>query len=111
MYFEKHIFVCTNERYQESPKKSCGKAGIDVRSALVKAISKRGLKHKIRTNKSGCIDTCNFGVSVVIYPQGIWYKGVTPEDVDEIVNTSIVGSVVVKRIQLTNEEFMETMSQ
>ena len=107
MYFEKHIFICTNERHPESTKKSCGKAGIDVRSAFVQAIAKRGLKHKIRSNKSGCVDTCNFGVSVVIYPDGIWYKGVTPEDVDEIVSTSIVGNGVVKRLQLTEEEFIE----
>jgi (2Fe-2S) ferredoxin len=43
---------------------------------------------------------------VVIYPAGIWYKGVSPEDVPEIVKASIIGDNIVSRLQLSNDEFL-----
>ena len=59
----------------------------------------------MRANKAGCLDVCSLGPSVVIYPAGIWYKGVSPEDVSETVETSIIGDGTVTRLQLSNAEF------
>jgi len=105
MVFEKHIFICINQRPPESPKGCCGDDGMAVRIAFVQELAKRGLKNSVRANKAGCLDVCSFGPSVVIYPAGIWYKRVTPEDVPEIVETSIIGDGTVTRLQLSNAEF------
>jgi len=105
MVFEKHIFICINQRPPESSKGCCGDDGMAVRIAFVQELAKRGLKNSVRANKSGCLDVCSLGPSVVIYPAGIWYKRVTPEDVSEIVETSIIGDGTVTRLQLSNAEF------
>jgi len=105
MAFEKHIFICINQRPPESPKGCCGDNGAAVRIAFVQELAKHGLKNKVRANKSGCLDVCSFGPSVVIYPEGIWYKGVSLEDVPEIVKTSIIGDNIVSRLQLSDDEF------
>lgn len=105
MVFEKHIFICINQRPPESPKGCCGDDGMAVRIAFVQELAKRGLKNSVRANKTGCLDVCSLGPSVVIYPAGIWYKRVTLEDVSEIVETSIIGDGTVTRLQLSNAEF------
>ena len=106
MAFEKHILICINQRPPKSPKGCCGDDGLAVRVAFVQELAKRGLINKVRANKTGCLDTCSMGPSVVIYPAGIWYKGVTPDDVPEIVETSIVGDEIVTRLQMSDTEFL-----
>ena len=106
MAFKKHIFICINKRPPETPKGCCGDNGTAVRIAFVQELAKHGLKNKVRANKSGCLDLCSLGPSVVIYPAGIWYKGVKSEDVPEIVKTSIIGDNIVSRLQLSNDEFL-----
>ena len=105
MAFEKHIFICINQRPPENPKGCCGDRGMALRVAFVQELAKQGLMNKVRANKTGCLDTCSLGPSVVIYPAGIWYKGVTPEDVPEIVEASIKGDGVVSRLQMSDAEF------
>ncbi len=80
-----HVFVCTNDRGGE--RKSCA----DNNSALVKsrlkdAVNKNGWKGKVRISTSGCMGLCTKGSNVLIYPQKVWFSGVTPDDVDEIVS-------------------------
>jgi len=106
MAFEKHIFICINQRPPENPKGCCGDNGAAVRIAFVQELAKYRLKNKVRANKSGCLDVCSFGPSVVIYPAGIWYKGVRPEDVPEIVKTSIIGDNIVSRLTMSNDELL-----
>ena len=104
--YEKHIFVCTNERPEGHPRGSCARrGGFDVRLALVKELAAKGLRGKVRANKSGCLDACELGVSVVVYPEGVWYLGVTPEDADEIIETSITGDGIVERLAATPEDW------
>ena len=105
MVFEKHIFICINQRPADSPKDCCGDNGMAVRIAFVQELAKRGLENCVRANKTGCLDVCSLGPSVVIYPAGIWYKRVSPEDVPEIVETSIIGAGIVTRLQLSDTEF------
>ena len=99
MKFKKHIFICTNDRGEESTRKSCGSCGgMNLRKELVKMINDNGLKGKVRANKSGCLDVCEIGPAVVIYPQNIWYTGISVEDVDEIFEKSIIKDEVVDRL-------------
>ncbi|RYZ37392.1 MAG: (2Fe-2S) ferredoxin domain-containing protein, partial [Myxococcaceae bacterium] len=61
-------------------------------------LDKRGLKRSMRANAAGCVDTCAFGVSVVVYPEGTWYGGVKVEDVPTIVEEHLVQGRPVERL-------------
>jgi (2Fe-2S) ferredoxin len=99
--FEKHIFVCTNTREPGSARGCCNPTGAGELQKLFKAaISERGLKGGVRANKSGCLDQCEHGPTVVVYPEGVWYGGVRPGDVEEIVESHIIGGVPVERLRL-----------
>lgn len=97
--FERHIFTCTNRREPGDPKGCCAEKGSEEVAELFKAgLHKRGLKGRMRANKAGCLDRCALGVTVVVYPEGVWYQGVTPADVDEIIDTHLVGGTIVGRL-------------
>jgi (2Fe-2S) ferredoxin len=97
--FERHIFICTNERTAEDPRGSCcAKGSVEVALAMKVAAYERGLKRIVRVNKAGCLDQCARGISCVVYPEGVWYGGVTLDDVDEIVESHLVGGVPVERL-------------
>jgi (2Fe-2S) ferredoxin len=97
--YTRHIFVCTNTRPPENPKGSCAAKGAEaVRDALAGALAKRGLLRQMRPNKAGCLDACAHGPALVVYPEQVWYGGVTPQDVEEIVEKHLVGGEVVSRL-------------
>ena len=97
--YEKHIFICNNQRSAGHPRGCCDeKGGSELRLAFVEALDRRGLKGRIRANKTGCLNACELGIAVVIYPAGTWYLGVTPQDVEEIVETSLAGDGIVERL-------------
>ena len=84
MKFKKHVFICTNDK--EAPKKSCGSLhGMELVEAFKASIKEKGLQLDIRAQKSGCLDICAFGPSMVVYPEGVWYGKVQLSDVEEIV--------------------------
>ena len=96
--YDKHVFVCINER-KNSNKNSCGKKGFDLRSAIIKELSLHSnINIKVRINKSGCLNACELGPAIVIYPQGFWYYKVSLLDVSEIINKSIIGDKYIKRL-------------
>jgi (2Fe-2S) ferredoxin len=97
--FRHHVFVCTNRRPPDDPRGSCGCKGSDaLRDAFKGELKRRGLKGLARANAAGCLDACAHGPTVVVYPEGVWYGGVTPEDVPEIVERHLVGGEVVARL-------------
>ena len=97
--YKKHIFICTNERPLDNPKGDCIRCGgMDIRMKFVKLINQHGLKGKVRANKSGCLDACELGAVVVIYPENIWYTRVEVQDINEIFETSIINNGVVDRL-------------
>lgn len=99
--YERHVFVCTNRRPDGSPKGCCAtKGGEEVRSRFKEALHERGLKGRLRANAAGCLDTCAFGVSVVVYPEGVWYGGVKVEDVDEIIDEHLLNGRPVERLRM-----------
>jgi (2Fe-2S) ferredoxin len=75
------IFVCTNVREDDS-RPSCGHRGaMEICERLKEEVKKRGLKGKIRAMKSGCMDFCEAGPNVMVFPDGVWHSGVTEKDV------------------------------
>ena len=101
--YERHVFTCTNRRDPGNPKGCCAeKGGEEVAEAFKIGLHKRGLKGRMRANKAGCLDQCSRGVTVVVYPEAVWYAGVTPSDVEEIIEQHLVGGRPVERLLLND---------
>jgi (2Fe-2S) ferredoxin len=101
---QRHVFVCINERAADNPKGSCKlKGGTDVRDRLKAELAARGLSRIIRANNAGCLDQCEHGVTVVVYPEQVWYGHVTADDIPEIVEKHLVGGEVVARLALPDQ--------
>jgi (2Fe-2S) ferredoxin len=101
--FEKHIFVCGNRRVEGHPRGCCDPEGeAALQKSFKKKLAARGLKGVVRANQAGCLDQCEHGPNVVIYPEGIWYGGVTLDDVEEIIESHILGGVPVARLILAD---------
>lgn len=95
---EKHIFVCIANR-PAAVGASCGAAGSpQVMEKLQFAIMEHSLMEKVRVNGTTCLGPCEQGVNLVIYPEGVFYTRVTPDDVDEIVKSHLVGGQPVERL-------------
>ncbi len=96
-----HIFVCTNERPPGHPKGSCGQSGSrEVLNKIDMGLEQRGLFGKVFVTGSTCLGPCSMGPAVVVYPDGVWYSKVTPEDVDEILDQHIVQGKKVERLEI-----------
>ena len=106
MRYVRHIFICTNKRKDNDPKGSCAqKSGEEIRQLFKKELEARGLRTKVRANKSGCLDVCEFGPNIVIYPEGVWYCGVQKSDVVEIIERHIIGGEVIERLLLPDPRY------
>ena len=100
---EHHIFVCQNERDADNPRGSCKACGSEkVLKAFKKYISENGFRAAIEFDGSTCVDTCAWGPTVVVYPEGVWYGKVRPEDVPEIV-AAVQAGTVVERLLVPEE--------
>jgi (2Fe-2S) ferredoxin len=83
-----HIFICTNVRPDHPENPGCGtKDGPALKSLLKKAVNERGWKGKVRVSTSGCMGLCATGPNVLLYPQGIHFSAVTPDDVPAILDS------------------------
>ena len=100
-HFDRHVFICTNRREPGNPKGSCAEKGSDeLRDAFKQQLHERGLKGRIRANAAGCLDQCARGPAVVVYPEQVWYGGVTADDVPEIIEQHLIGGVPVDRLRM-----------
>jgi (2Fe-2S) ferredoxin len=99
--FEKHLFICGNQRPPGHPRGCCDpQAKGELQKLFKEKLKARGLKGKVRANQSGCLDQCEHGPNLVVYPDGVWYGGVTAADVDEIIDSHIIGGKPVERLML-----------
>ena len=102
--FEKHIFVCTNQR-NAGEKRSCGEQhGLELTDAFKKAIKDKKLQMPIRAQRAGCLGICNFGPTVAIYPEGTFYVNVQLSDVEEIVHKHVIENKIVERLLLLSQK-------
>ena len=91
--YRKHVFVCTSGD-------DCPKGG-DVEQFvkyLRGEIAKAGRHQEVRINKAGCFSQCGHGPMIVVYPENVWYAGVQQSDLQEIVQSHILGGTPVERL-------------
>lgn len=97
--YKYHIFVCGNQRPPGSSRPCCDPEGAaELHAMFKKLLADRGLKDRARANKAGCLDQCEHGPNIVVYPEQTWYGNVRPDDVEEIVDSHIVGGKAVERL-------------
>ena len=101
--FEKHIFICENSRIEGHPRGCCSdKKGSEIKLLFKNEIKKQNLIGKVRANSAGCLDFCELGPVVVIYPEGIWYRIENPEkDVKDIIESHCKEGKIVERCKIT----------
>jgi len=81
--FQKILFVCVNNRENGEP--ACAARGAKQIQERLKQIAKdRGLKGRVRVSQSGCMDLCAKGPNVMVFPDNVWYCGVTESDIQRI---------------------------
>jgi (2Fe-2S) ferredoxin len=99
--YHKHIFICVNQRVG-SARRSCGEQhGLELVAAFKRLIKEKKLPIRVRAQRAGCLDICDFGPTVAVYPEGIFYVNVQVGDVEEIIDSHIAGNRPVERLLLS----------
>jgi len=100
----KHIFVCTQSRPPGHPRGSCGANGsMLVFQEFMQQFEQRQLWGRFAVTGSGCIGPCSNGPSVLVYPEGVMYGGVSKDDVAAIVEEHLLGDKPVERLKVPAE--------
>ena len=99
-HYQYHVFFCLNQR-EPGERQSCNSCGADKMWAYakerVKALGLNG-DGKVRINKAGCLERCEEGPVIVIYPEETWYSYIDQDDIDEIVNEHLLHGRIVERL-------------
>lgn len=100
-YYKKHIFFCVNQR---DPGSACcnnhhSKEMREYAKERIKQLKLNG-KGKIRINSAGCLDRCEEGPVLVVYPEGVWYTYVDKHDIDEIIEQHLQHGRIVERLKI-----------
>lgn len=106
-FYRAHIFVCTNERPENHPRGSCARSGAEKLRNYMKARAKElglGLEDGVRVNNAGCLERCELGPTLVIYPEGVWYRADNFADIDEILDVHVKQGGRVQRLLLKPED-------
>jgi (2Fe-2S) ferredoxin len=100
--YKHHLFVCTNQRPANHPKGCCGgRKSKELRNYMKARIKELGLEGA-RVNTSGCLGRCEEGPVVVIYPEGVWYKISTKQNIEMIIESHIINGSLVEELLLTH---------
>ncbi len=103
LYFDAHVFVCVNERAPDHSRGCCKAKGAEGLREYMKGRAKALGLGKVRINQAGCLDRCELGPTVVIYPEGVWYTVRSEADVDEVLETHVKNGGRVERLLLPPE--------
>jgi len=106
--YTKHIFICENIRPTGHPRGCCSEKGSEeIKEKFKAGLKAHGLNTRCRANTAGCLDACEFGPTVVVYPEGVWYGGVSKDDVEEIIVEHVIGGKPVRRLLIMDERYAQ----
>lgn len=100
-HFKYHVFFCCNQR--ETGEACCNAHGASDMQAYAKdRIGQLRMKGegKVRINKAGCMDRCDLGPVMVVYPEAVWYTYIDKEDVEEIIQEHLINGRIVERLKI-----------
>ena len=104
LYYQSHVFVCTNQRPAGHERGCCASKGAErLRNYMKKRAKEMGLPDT-RVNGAGCLDRCEHGPWLVIYPEGVWYSPKTEADIDEILTVHMQQGGRVERLLVSNDK-------
>ncbi|TAL01593.1 MAG: (2Fe-2S) ferredoxin domain-containing protein [Rhodospirillaceae bacterium] len=104
LFYQCHVFCCTNVRPPNHERGSCARKGaVELRDKMKAMAKDMGLKG-VRINSAGCLDRCELGPTMVIYPEGVWYRFENEADVREILTTHVKGGGRVARLMMQPED-------
>lgn len=103
-FYAIHVFCCVNSRAPDHPRGDCARKGsLDLQGHLKFRVKTLPSVGNVRINQAGCLDRCELGPLLVIYPEGVWYHYRTTADVDEILERHILKGERVERLLLAND--------
>lgn len=106
LFYSAHVFFCTNRRPDGHTKGCCASKDSEALRNYMKRRAKELGLEDVRINGAGCLDRCEHGPAVVIYPEGVWYSPKNEADCEEILATHLQAGGRVQRlmIDLHNDE-------
>jgi (2Fe-2S) ferredoxin len=104
LFYQSHVFVCKNERPDSHPRGCCLHRGSGELHAYMKERAREAGLNNIRINQSGCLERCEMGPTMVIYPEGVWYTYRTKDDIDEIIQKHMIEGGRVERLMLMPDD-------
>ncbi len=105
-HYDLHLFVCENKRPNGHPRGCCAdKNSVALRELLKEKVKTSGLNINVRVNSAGCLDACEFGAVLVVYPESIWYGGVTEADIDDIIESHLRNRQPVERLMISDKRY------
>lgn len=101
-YYKYHVFFCTNRREAGGRPCCADGGGNEMRDYAKRRIKELGLNGpgQVRINQAGCMDRCEEGPTVVVYPEGVWYTYFDERDIDEIIDEHLCGGRIVERLRM-----------
>ncbi len=102
-YYDKHVFFCCNQRDPDAERPCCANFGAQAARDYAKhRIKQLGLsgEGKVRINQAGCLDRCELGPTLVVYPEEVWYTYIDHADIDEIIDQHIIAGKPVERLKI-----------
>lgn len=99
-YYRAHVFMCTNRRPDGHSRGSCAERGSEPLRDYMKARAKELGLRDVRINLAGCLDRCELGPTLVIYPEGVWYSVRSRAEIDEILTRHLIEGGRVERLML-----------
>lgn len=100
LFYRCHVFCCVNERPEGHLRGSCArKNAVRLRDYMKARAKELGLAD-VRINSAGCLDRCELGPTMVIYPEGVWYRCATREDIDAVLTEHLQAGRPVPRLML-----------
>jgi len=90
--YSRHVLICVGPR--------CGgeRHSTRVRQELRREFVRQGIPASVKETECLCFGLCTHGPNLIIYPDGVVYSGVKPQDVAEIVRRHLVQGQVVERL-------------